>query len=262
LAKAIVVLKANHVENLSQLSGLLDLLPTLDGLPEIAAKAVRGDPSVLIDLVDFLTEAWLRYRFGQAPTVDDARELARIDVTERLKSVLTPSLRTTYGRFTWIAPDGHGFFGPGRLEVVAWSKLRFKTDASTLLADILALNGVGGLPTLSRLWDLVPFSFVVDWFTNEGERLKAVDQQLLFAAMGIQWVLYGFKVSYFPTDDELLAYQLENTSSGEPFHVSMYVREKSLFVPRLRESRFDFLAPGKPNFITVGSFVWQTLRNA
>lgn len=261
LDTAIEILKANHLENLTQLSGLLQILPTLPRLPNLIAKAVGGDPSVILDIIDYLTQAVLKFKFDQKPTVEDAVEIATTDVVGDLRKLLQTHSDTTYGKFIWVKPDGVPFWGDGRVVLVTRSKLRFHLDISTLLADIFTANATGLLPSLSRLWDLVPFSFVVDWFANEGDRLHAIDNQLLFAAVGVQWTLYSYKVFYYPSDSELASFGLE-TISADPFYIVVYVREKSLFVPRLRDSRFDFLAAKKPNLLTVGSFVWQALRKS
>jgi hypothetical protein len=257
----IEVLKANNLENLTQLSGILSLLPPLPKLAEFVAKAVDGDPGVLVDLVDYVTSTILHYRFDTSTTVSDAAEIASSDLISKLKQLLASNAITSYGKFAWVKPDNVPFWGDGKLVLVTRAKLRFSLDASTLLADYLSADASGLMPSLSRCWDLVPFSFVVDWFANEGERLHAIDDQLLFAFVGVQWVLYSYKLLYFPSDSELSAFGLENPNPDDLFHISVYIRELSLYVPRLRDSEFDFLAAKKPNLLTVGSFLWQSLRS-
>lgn len=40
------------------------------------------------------------------------------------------------------------------------------------------LDSIGLAPTTANMWDLIPFSFVVDWFTGTGDLLGDVDQWL------------------------------------------------------------------------------------
>lgn len=255
------VIKANNVENLSQLGEIFSLLPDLSQLPRIASKVANGDPSAILDLIDVLSDALLKFRFAQAPTTADAREILQTDIRSEVESLIRSQTRTIYGKFRYEFPWEHNFSGDYGSKIVleTRSKLRIYYDASTLMTGILAANSAGLLPTLSRVWETMPFTFVVDWFTNMSSRLKKIDDQVSFLTLvSVQWALHSYKVTYYPSDDELDRYGLY--SPQEPFGVSMYIREFTRYTPVLKESRYDFLAvTGLPNLATVGALLWQIL---
>jgi hypothetical protein len=258
------ILSANHIENLSQLKSLLDLLPDLGSLPKLAAKAINGDPSAIIDLTDYVTDAVLRARFAQNPTSSDIEEvLIAGDIRKRILDLTTSKRLTVYGKFSWEIPAGLNYVGSGQLTLETRSKIRLVTDFSSLMASLLTMNSVGLLPTLSRVWETLPFTFVVDWFTNMSERIKLVDNQALFFAIRSSWTVYSYKLSYYPTPLELAEYGLEvPPSSSEPFSISAYYREFTRTAPRLRDSKYDFLAVNStPNLVTVASLMWQKARH-
>lgn len=261
LHEHIDVVQANHIENLSQLGGLLSLLPDLPALGRLVAKAAKRDPGAIVDLVDFLSDVILKFRFGQKPTSEDLLELASLDIRKELETLLRANAATVYGKFV------HNFSRSeieqilpgmdGELQLVTRSKVRFQTDMTTLLANYLTANAMGMMPTLSRLWAVVPFSFVVDWFTRLDDRLQSIDDQLLWMVVGSEWTLHSFRLTYYPAFPELAAYNLRS-SEEDPFGLTWYSRELSLCIPRLTEARFDYRASStSPDLVTVGALVWQ-----
>jgi hypothetical protein len=262
LEKQIGIIKANHVENLTQLAGLVELLPDLVALPRLLAKVTKGDPSIVTEVIDYISDAILAYRFAQKPTADDALELAKTDLQKELKDLLEPSYYTLYGKFSYLFTEEENFIGPGNLVLVTRSKVRVRLDFSNLMGTIMTLNGVGLLPTLERVWATVPFSFVVDWFTNMSERLGQVDNQALWMCITTDWCLHSFELTYYPTQEELLVYDLQSPNPLEPFGIKAYVREFSRMMPSLHESRYDFLAPKHgPDMSTVGALTWQLISS-
>jgi len=259
LHKIIDVVSSNNLENLMQLKGILDLLPDLPELGRLIAKVSRKDPSAIIDLIDYISDAVLKFRFAQAPTASDAEEILSTDFQKEISKLLQLNSYTAYGKFdhTFSVTDNPAG-GLGLTTLVTRSKVRLTFDMSNLMATYLVGNSVGLLPTLSRIWAVVPFSFVVDWFTNMDDRLQAVDDQLLWMALTTQWCLHSFSVIYYPTPEELSVWELQQVEDGEPFGLKVYIREFSLCTPRLADSRYDFLAPDNgPDPIVVGSLVWQ-----
>lgn len=262
LHKMTDVLQSNNIENLTQLSGILGLLPDFPKIARVVAKAAQRDPAAVGEVLDIFADAWLAFRFSQAPTAKDVNELTHTAVKAELESIILRTDQTSYGefRYDFKQEDVADYLKlPGRLSIVTRSKIRVHTDMTTLLTSYLTANSIGMMPTLSRLWAIVPFSFVVDWFAGIGNRLKSIDDQLLWMAMGTDWCLHSFKLSYYPTDDELLAYGLRSLSE-DPLHLVHYSREFSRLMPRLADSRFDYQSPTHgPNPITVGALVWQFL---
>lgn len=255
------VLKSNNIENATQLSGILDLLPDLSAAGSIFAKVAKRDPSAILDSIDFLANAVLAFRFGQKPTTDDAMEIARTDIKKELKDLLQSSTSTIYGSFhySFTLDDMTVLRLPGTMKLETRSKIRIHTDITSLLAGYLTANGMGMMPTLSRLWAVVPFSFVVDWFTGMSSKLQSVDDQLLWMALDTNWCLHSYKLSYYPPLSDLDKYSLV-TDPDDPFCLTIYKREFSRLMPRLTSAQFDYQAPKHgPDPVTVGALVWQFL---
>lgn len=261
LTTNIEALKTNELQNLQHLPAILDLLPDLGAIVRLATKALDGDPSAIIDLIDFLTEEILKWRFQRQPADRSVRELADTDVNKVLSSLSQSKASTIQGKFRYTFSDSENFMVDGILKLETHAKIRVRSDISTLMAGILTANAVGLLPTLSRIWALLPFSFVVDWFTNMSKRLKLVDNQLLYTTYGISWCLYSYKIVWYPSDTLLDHYGLVSYDSANRFGISVYQREFTHWMPRLTESRFDFMRPTRgPDPVTVGALLWQLLR--
>jgi len=236
----------------------LELIPDLSKLSEILMRLTKGDLSALKDLVDFITEAILQYNYAQRPLIRDGKELTQADLIASLDRLLKTKSFVVYGDFKYVFPDSENFIGPGKLVLETRSKVKANLDMSTLMMSYLCANSLGLMPTLARIWSLIPFSFVVDWFTNMSKRLRLVDNQVLWMATRTAWCLYSYTVTYYPTATELATYGLYNVSESTPFGISVYTREFSRVAPRLSESSFDFLRPtNSPDPVTVGALIWQ-----
>jgi hypothetical protein len=259
LSSNVHALSFNALQDLQHVKDLADAVPDLKGLGEIASKAVKGDLSVVPALVDYFTEAVLKHNFVQRPIIRDGKELLATDLLRSIEAITKYRNFTWYGKFRYPLLPSENWMGDGEMILETRVKLRGNCDLSTLMATIFALEGCGALPTLSRVWSLVPFSFVVDWFTNESERLRSVDAQLQFLAINTYWCLYSYKISYIPSDVELARYNLFSDAS-DLLTYSVYLREVSRLMPRLTDSRLDLQRrTSGPDPVTVGSLLWQVL---
>jgi len=123
-----------------------------------------------------LANVWLEFHFGWAPLVgsiyDSIEALEQLDPTHTLK-----------GR--GYASDTVTQYGTGA------NYNRNKTVMKTLLqADVFCENRnlalmqrMGVVNPASLLWEIVPFSFVADWFSNVGEFLASFTD---FAGIGLR----------------------------------------------------------------------------
>lgn len=260
LTKHLEALSSNNVENLQQLSDVLGLLPDVSGIAELVHKVARGDITAIKKLFDLISDAILRYKFAQKPTANDLQEIVGTDIDAFLKRLARTHRATITGQFDWRFPESQNFMGDGDLVLETKSKIRISSDISTLVQSCLLANSVGLLPSLARVWETLPLSFVVDWFTNMSSRLKLVDNQLLYMAFRTDWCLHSYKVIYYPSAEELARYNLYSPSSRKPFSISVYLREKSVYMPRLRESSYDFLAVTHgPSLVTAGALAFQAI---
>lgn len=259
LSSNVHALNFNVLQDLQHVKDIADAVPDLKTLGEIASKAIKGDLGVIPQLVDYLTEAVLKHNFVQRPIIRDGKELLATDLLKSLSAITKYRNFTWYGRFRYPLTPSENWMRDGEMILETRVKLRGNLDLSTLMATIFALEGAGSLPTLSRVWSLVPFSFVVDWFTNESERLRSVDAQMQFLAINTYWCLYSYKILYIPSDVELSRYHLLSDES-DLLTYSVYLREVSRLMPRLTDSRLDLQRrTSGPDPLTVGSLLWQLL---
>lgn len=134
-----------------------------------AAKALKSPKEI--------SSLWLQYRYGIMPlvmTVKDA--LALIDqreaifLTERSNENGNSNESSYDGPYTHIyAEDRHDFLVRGI------SKARYATS-QLQLADQINVN-----PFLTG-WELITFSFVIDWFLNVGDFIQAKTMSILDVA--------------------------------------------------------------------------------
>jgi hypothetical protein len=256
--KYLTVLQGSNLQTLVKLPGILELLPDLGPLMETLAKASRGDVSAVKDLIDLLTKLILQYQFTVRPLQKLADQISDKDISSMLQALTHSRTAVIYGGFHYTFTDNENFFHDGSLVLDTQAKVKVHFDISTSMALMLSANSLGILPTLSRLWSLVPFSFVIDWFTNMSKRLHLVDNQITFATFGISWCLYSYKLTYYPSPEALSTFGLKSYLDDKPFGISVYRRELSRLMPRLRDSKFDFLRPtSRPDSLTVGALIWQ-----
>lgn len=112
--------------------------------------------------------AWLWYRYSFCTTKSDIEECYHnlSPVFENLRSA--PKM----GRYGTVTDEYSVTY---RCEVVAHNTCIEKL--ANLGNDIRSL---GFAPTLANLWDMVPWSFAVDWFLKLGDFLDSADKALLY----------------------------------------------------------------------------------
>lgn len=112
------------------------------------------------------TEAWLEYWMGWAPAVNDI--YTAIDVLQRpytRQHARATSSEVVHHRNGTMAQQG--WVKTGRSEI----KYALYCDVEVSNTNLLIANQLGLLNPAQTAWELVPFSFVIDWFTNVGQVL-------------------------------------------------------------------------------------------
>lgn len=87
-------------------------------------------------------------------------------------------------------------------------------------------------PSLDNVWDLVPYSFVIDWFVHLGDFFSAVDSRTFISTLEIIRVLYTTRYSC-AVDASLLSPEL--TGSCQLVYFDRWLqREAELPIPRFQ----------------------------
>jgi hypothetical protein len=117
-------------------------------------------------------DAWLAYRYSYSTTLSDIEELG--DFIEDCSSTIVRS-------------------GDSVSTGTARMKIKISPPQSEIKKCIDALTRVGVAPNLYNLWDLVPFSFVADWFIGLGDVLESITQYGRVNAYDVHYVTTSWK---------------------------------------------------------------------
>lgn len=168
-------LSANNIENAIQLrKGPLPL--------DAIRKASR-------DMTGALASLYLWWRYVVKTTIKDFREL--LTLTElRVKQARAFSGKWIRARSADTLTTEIPLLGD-----VVWRRhfriyFRSSIDGGT---PLLKLRALGLHPGLAQAWDLIPYSFVKDWFFSVQDVLKAIDDQIAFSSLRLGRGVYSAK---------------------------------------------------------------------
>jgi hypothetical protein len=138
-----------------------------------------------------VSEKWLAYQYGWKPLMSDIHDA--YDLLQkgfREKAQIASSVRNLKDSNSYnLSYQAHGVTGYVRCEsqVQYTAKVFYRIDDSTLSK----FNQIGLINPASVAWEVVPFSFVVDWFLPVGNFLEA-----LTARIGVSFIdgYYGTRV--------------------------------------------------------------------
>jgi hypothetical protein len=118
----------------------------------------------------------------------------------------------------------------------------------------------GILPSFSQVWDLLPFSFVADWFTGIGNYLDMFDSSLIYMGLAVEYTVISHKFIWeFPDDVGFHHYAVGDSDMlGAGYKVfNRYVLDG---LPNLTPTRFPIFGSGIPSWVTAGSLAFQVLK--
>lgn len=172
--------------NVNMLAFLRDLRHPTEMIPKLRnLKKLSSIPKSLRNA----SSDYLAVHYGILPTVSDLRSIYK--AITRLKPYVDRNGYNTYsaGHASTAVVGDYSY----RLE----QHLKLAIDDEDNLFDqiIQTVDDVGMLPTLENLWDLIPYSFVIDWFVNVSDLLERVDTRSRLARYNIRYVTMSYKVS-------------------------------------------------------------------
>jgi hypothetical protein len=163
--------------NVNMIAFLRDLRHPGEMIPRLKnLKSLKG-----------LSSNYLSVDYGILPTISDLQNI--IAAFKKMGPYLDKNGFKTYSAgFTESKAEGEYSFS---LE----QHLKLAIDNEDDLFQQLTeeLDSWGFLPTLTNVWDLVPYSFVVDWFVNVGDLLERVDTRLNLLQYNIRYVTMSRK---------------------------------------------------------------------
>jgi hypothetical protein len=244
----------NLLQNLQKLPAIAESMPdVIKGVGVIRSLVTDRDLSSLRGLLDFVTSTNLQVDFTLRPYIDLVREVLPqlLQVLSRLSSFSEYSLG--YGQYSFDFPSGT--FGRDSVRLVVRTKLVVDFSLRGLLSPVLQLDALGVLPKPSNLWDLVPFSFLANWFTGVGGAMRRGEYSLLLAQVPASFV-HTYTLTSPLTESELALYGYKTAS--DVAKLKLYYRDVSTINPAPRDSKFGFGIPTEIPFIgTLASLVYQ-----
>lgn len=145
------------------------------------------------------SKANLAYQYGDRLTVADGRDL--LEISEKIR-VLTGAQKSMKAKsMDSVSFNASGCKGTSIIRYTAQA-----APADTLSKGIYMLNQVFNY---ENVWDMIPFTFVVDWFLNVGEYLAAEDARVLNCTMKYDRILRSrllrAELDQFELGDSLLS---------------------------------------------------------
>jgi hypothetical protein len=162
-------------------------------------------------------------------------------------------LTVAYGSFEHVILNDLG-----RPEVHLRTRTKIVVDITPtgVLASTLAFDASGLLPRVSRVWDLIPFTFVVNWLTGIGAHLNRLETSAFLCTVPAYYVHTYELTTPFTTEE--LEYLGASDIGATAAEIKIFNRDVSIFAPMPLYSRFGFGMPtGSPSWAVVGSLFYQ-----
>lgn len=170
-------LKSADENSVNMLEFISDLRHPSELIPKLKKLSMLKDASNLI----------LQHDFGWLPTISDLKELFGLITKHGPFFDKKGNRCLTAAHFSRVS-NGNGFVS----SITQRIKIAVKEEEDILSSLYQQTKSMGFFPTLNNLWDLVPYSFVIDWFIDVGDFLERIDNRFFLATMDVQYVTMSF----------------------------------------------------------------------
>lgn len=263
--KYLVNMRINQLEAISDLRSLLGLVDIVQLFQRV--RSIKRDigVSLLRDIIDILSSAELAWSFSVRPTISDTEKIVDKAQSFRRRYYGKNSLftfNTIYGK-TQLDDIGD-FFGVFQdMTLTVRSKVRLRFADDSLLAYAMPYRSLGILPSLSAVWEIIPFSFVVDWIFPVNDHLSMADLSHLFSCLELDLSVHSILYEYEFPDDILIEHGIDRLegSDSDGIVYRYYDRFPLDRLPIAAPSRLTSdISPSFPDWETVGSLIYQLTK--
>lgn len=248
----------NFLEAAAEGQELIKLLPALVGIikafftrkPGRLASTFGKAFDASAKIGDLLSDTLLLTQFGLKPALENTAEVRHMVSTVGPKLKALQSGGTFHGKF--VKNFQHEL---GPMKLVTRTTARMQGISDDFVIKFLALDALGLSPKASNIWDIVPWSWFVDYFFHIGTSLSLVDTYIMGNVRGTQWAVHSYTL-YDSADADIAFHGLQPGQAT----IKHYFREVSRITPGLFGGRYDFAQHGGPDVGITSSVFWQMLR--
>jgi hypothetical protein len=251
---------ADILQTLAKLPDAASMIPKIRDLIHVAEEIHQRkfDGDTLKDICDFVAGTNLQANFQWAT-------FYRF-LTEQLPDVIRgiqlgwdrEPLVIGRGAFNYAFPEPKGFHGFPSSRLTARSKIVVDTGVNTAFAMVLGLDGLGILPKPSNLWDLVPFSFALNWVTGVGANIRRAEYGLFLLAFPTYGV-HTLTIEAALSEQDLTTLDVVEDPTI-PFRLRWYNRSVSVYLPLPGDTPYGFGLPtGSPSITLIASLLYSLL---
>lgn len=181
-------IKYVNVNSIAFLKDLPEIGGTLASYRDAVMAIAKRNPK---DVAKKLASAHLSSKYGDKLTIADTKEL--VEAFERVKRDLnTNSSHFTLHQRSAAASSNKAL----QCNTEYVFTLRYNRDTGGVQGALRRLADADFLPTLSNVWDMVPYSFVVDWFVDVESFFSAYDTETYYNLISVDYAIYTSRRTY------------------------------------------------------------------
>jgi hypothetical protein len=148
----------------------------------------------LHDANKMIADTWLEYSFGWKPLILDIRDAAKELVLLQSKASVSGSPVSGFGQATFRLPTTTGSLGVSMVGADIFSNTRATFGVSVKYTGWVGGEGFSNRSSLDALgftpetfvptvWELIPYSFLIDYFSNVGDLVSSMTT----STYGLRW---------------------------------------------------------------------------
>lgn len=172
---------------------------SIELLKKIKARKMKYLSKSAWSVTKAAKNAWLEYRYGWKPLIGDVEKIIDGAAAIRAKKFSHSNRLVARSGHKVEAQRSDSFdatiYGPMRFIGSVLSSYKARADAGVMYAvvpqtsgeELAKLLGTRACDLPATIWEIIPYSFVVDWFVNVGNWIQAVTPNPYISVKG-NWV--------------------------------------------------------------------------
>lgn len=215
-------------------------------LRELSVNPKRKHRSWVRSAANEASGLWLEYWFGWSPTITDIYNTVEVLTQDLPAGRYYGSAKARLAYYNKLVYQSNPTGNFEEIDQTAVYRAQMGATIKLVNPDLFLLNQLGLINPASVAWEIVPFSFVIDWFTQFGSSLNAMSD----------WV--GLEVR-----DPYQTYTLKATKHNFRKRVASYPMDFTVeYLPEFRAQRLKGLYRPTPVYPVIGNFGKSKTRAA